>query len=108
MQDETSTGPDSSPAQTKKHQAFHAIVHGAVQGVGFRYFTKASAQRAGVTGWVRNSMDGTVEIWAEGTKTRLQQFISAINRGPAHSHVTKVDLTWRAPTGDARSFYIRY
>ena len=83
------------------------MVHGAVQGVGFRYFTKASAQRAGVTGWVRNRADGTVEVWAEGTKLRLQQLINAIERGPTHGHVTRVDLTWKTPTGDARSFYIR-
>ncbi len=82
-------------------------VSGLVQGVGFRYFTRASAQRAGVTGWVCNSDDGNVEIYAEGTDERLRQFIQAINRGPTHSQVSGVMLTWQTATGQFRSFHIR-
>jgi acylphosphatase len=108
MQEKASATSGAPPEQARKHEAFYATVHGAVQGVGFRYFTKTNAQRAGVTGWVRNNEDGTVEIWAEGTKSRLRQLISAIQRGPTHGYVTKVDLAWREPTGEARSFTIRY
>lgn len=94
--------------KTHKQKAVHIIVHGAVQGVGFRHFTRLSAQRQGVVGWVRNNFDGTVEIWAEGTQKRLKPFIDAIRRGPAHSHVAKTDLTWHEPEGEHRSFHVRY
>lgn len=88
-------------------KALHAVVDGRVQGVGFRNFTKVNAQRAEVAGWVRNLDDGTVEIWAEGSKPDLQRLLKAIKRGPTHSHVSDVNLTWDEPTGDYRSFHIR-
>ena len=99
---------ESDTEQTLEHNAAHTIAHGQVQGVGFRYYTQVSAQRLGVAGWVRNMDDGSVEIWAEGTRDRLQQFIQAIRRGPTHGRVTQLDLTWEVPTGESRSFRIRY
>ena len=57
-------------------------VSGLGPGRRFPLLRAASAQRAGVFGWVRNTDDGTVEIYAEGTDERLQQFIQAIRRGP--------------------------
>jgi acylphosphatase len=98
------------PSQTSGDRAVHMIVHGLVQGVGFRYFARASAQRSGVAGWVRNREDGTVEIRAQGTEERLRQFIQAIHRGPSHSRVTKVDVTWETPAPSEvrlRGFHIR-
>jgi acylphosphatase len=95
-------------ARTNKHKAAHITVHGTVQGVGFRHYTRLNAQRQGVVGWVRNKEDGTVEIWAEGTQARLKPFIEAVRRGPTHSHVSKVDLDWREPQGDYHSFRVRY
>lgn len=94
--------------QDRKQKAVRAVVRGAVQGVGFRYFTRVSAERAGVSGWVRNREDGTVEIRAEGTEDRLKQFLKAVRRGPTHAHVTDVDVKWEPPTGRDRSFRIRY
>jgi acylphosphatase len=67
-----------------------------------------NAQRVGVVGWVRNREDGTVEVYAEGTAKRLRQLISALNRGPTHAHVARVEVTWTTPAGEARSFHIRY
>lgn len=106
MKRSATTEPASE--QDPKQTAFHAIVHGAVQGVGFRYYTKTHAQRAGIAGWVRNREDGTVEVWAEGPKSSLKQLISTINRGPTNSHVAKVELTWKTLAGESRSFHIRY
>jgi acylphosphatase len=99
---------ESDNGQTSEYRAAHTIAHGLVQGVGFRHYTRVSAQLLGVAGWVRNMDDGSVEIWAEGTKDRLQQFIQAIRRGPGHGRVTQLDLTWEVPNGESRSFRIRY
>ena len=52
-------------------QRLRAIVSGRVQGVSFRYYTKKEADRLGVTGWVRNNHDRTVELVAEGTSEQL-------------------------------------
>jgi acylphosphatase len=82
-------------------------VHGRVQGVGFRYYTRTNAQRLGVYGWVRNRADGAVEIWAEGTEDRLRSFIGKIREGPTHGIVDRVDLDWAEPTGEDRTFRIR-
>ena len=91
-----------------EQKAIHIVVHGRVQGVGFRYFTRESAVAAGVAGWVRNVMDGTVEIWAEGTEAQLTNLIHAVEQGPSHSWVEHIDCEWQTPKGESRSFYVRY
>ena len=57
------------------------MVHGGVQGVGFRYFLMAEARRLGLKGWVRNRDDGTVEFVAEGTKPHLERLQQAAEQG---------------------------
>lgn len=56
----------------------HAIVKGTVQGVGFRAMTRYYATRMGITGTVRNLPDGSVEIYAHGSKTRLQELLQRL------------------------------
>lgn len=70
-------------------------VTGMVQGVGFRWFTREAARKLGLAGWVRNNMDGSVEILAEGSDAQLERFIAAVGRGPNGADVTEVR---RAPT----------
>jgi acylphosphatase len=67
------------------------LVLGQVQGVGFRYFAVRSAERAGVTGWVRNLPDGTVEVHAWGTPGALEELAGFLGKGPRFSHVTNVE-----------------
>ncbi|MYL38078.1 acylphosphatase [Halobacillus litoralis] len=70
------------------------LVHGRVQGVGFRAAAKQMAEQIGVTGWVKNQPDGTVLIEAEADTTQLKQFIEQINQGPTpFSHVEALDVT---------------
>lgn len=54
---------------------------GQVQGVGFRYHAKYSAQRLGLTGWVRNCWDGTVEAQVQGEKQVIADFIEMLQQG---------------------------
>lgn len=56
-------------------------VHGAVQGVGFRYRTEHAANALGVTGWVRNNPDGTVSLEMQGTESQIDQVLAAVQRG---------------------------
>ncbi|KAM0483096.1 hypothetical protein ACHAPX_002541 [Trichoderma viride] len=65
-------------------------VHGFVQGVGFRYFTRKKAHEYGVTGWCRNTVDDTVEGEAQGDHDMIQKFVMDISEGPSHSNVEKV------------------
>ena len=82
----------------------HAIVHGRVQGVGFRFFTMQSAWTLEVTGWVRNRFDGTVEVTAEGNRPKLDSLLDEIKRGPASAFVASVDAEWLPFTGEFTSF----
>ena len=56
----------------------HIVIHGRVQGVFYRYNAQKKAKKFGLTGWVRNNPDKTVEIVAEGEKFKLKQLFSEI------------------------------
>jgi acylphosphatase len=85
-------------------ERLHAVVHGDVQGVGFRYFVQRTAQQLGLPGWVRNNDDGTVELVAEGDRDRLEQLQRAVERGPRMARVDQVDAQWSGGTGNLRGF----
>jgi acylphosphatase len=85
-------------------ERLHAVVHGDVQGVGFRYFVQRTAQQLGLRGWVRNNDDGTVELVAEGDREHLEELRRAVEEGPRHSHVERVDTRWSGATGTLGSF----
>jgi len=68
------------------------IVSGVVQGVGFRYFVRRTAARLGVSGFVRNRRDGTVEVVAQSNdEAVLERLLSALREGPPHASVTSVE-----------------
>ena len=77
--------------------AVHIIVHGQVQGVFFRASAKAQALELGLTGWIRNLSNGTVEVHAEGDQDALDHFIEWCRRGPSSAKVSWCDLDWIAP-----------
>jgi acylphosphatase len=89
-------------------KAFHAIVEGEVQGVGFRYSAQRRARALGLDGWVRNMADGSVEVWAEGAKESLDDFLEWLSRGPPSAEVTQVRSTWEMPRGIYRDFGIAF
>lgn len=77
----------------------HVIVRGAVQGVGYRFATRAQARRVGVTGWVRNRGDGSVEAFLEGEPGAVDALLAWMERGPAGAAVDSVDKTLGDPIG---------
>lgn len=73
-------------------RARHVIVRGRVQGVGFRDAMRDAAMEAGVTGWVRNRRDGTVEAVIQGTSGAVDSMLQWCRRGPPAAHVTAVNV----------------
>lgn len=83
--------------------ALHLTITGIVQGVGFRAFTAAEASRLGVSGWVRNRRDRSVEALISGPQPALDALIVRLHIGPTGSRVDK--LEWRpAEVPDASGF----
>jgi acylphosphatase len=85
-------------------ERLHGVVHGDVQGVGFRYFLVREAQRLGLRGWVRNRDDGTVEFVAEGSRADLTLLEQAAERGPRTARVERMDARWSAAAGNLDRF----
>jgi len=80
-------------------RAMRYRVHGTVQGVGFRFFTRTCAEALGVAGWVRNCPDGTVEVHAEADEAVLGEFAFDLSRGPRYARVERVDSEEVPPEG---------
>ena len=73
-------------------EAAHITVHGRVQGVWFRAGTKEKAEELGLTGWVMNRPNGTVEIHAQGEKSQLENFIVWCRQGTPAAKVISLDI----------------
>ena len=83
------------------------VVRGRVQGVGFRYFVRAAAERERVDGWVRNLSDGSVEAVAAGESERLRVLEHALREGPPASRVDDVTVDDSFPFAGPPGFFIR-
>ena len=75
------------------------VVHGFVQGVGFRFAVERAAQLRGVAGWVRNLPDGTVEAVFEGGGDDVEALVGFCRHGPRGSTVDRVDVVAEPPEG---------
>jgi acylphosphatase len=73
-------------------RAVRIRVHGSVQGVGYRAFLCAEGEAHGVSGWVRNRRDGTVEAEVSGTPAAIDGIIASARRGPAGGQVEQVEI----------------
>lgn len=85
-------GRGNGMTESVKTKSVHLLVYGRVQAVGFRYFTWQKAGEQHITGWVRNRMDGSVEIVAEGAEINVDRFIKIIKKGARFSRVENVDV----------------
>ncbi|MCH6231446.1 acylphosphatase [Microbacterium sp. CFH 31415] len=77
----------------------HVVVRGEVQGVGYRYTLRMIARESGVTGWVRNRVDGSVEAEVEGTEDQVDEVLAWMAEGPPGSRVADATVTDAAPSG---------
>jgi acylphosphatase len=77
----------------------HIVVHGFVQGVGFRYAVERAATSRGVAGWVRNRPDGTVEAVFEGEREDVEALVAFCRQGPRGAVVERVDVVEESAEG---------
>lgn len=71
----------------------HLRIEGRVQGVGFRFYMQHKARELGITGWVRNRLDGTVEAVVQGTPQAVETMIALTRRGPRSAIVRDVRVS---------------
>jgi acylphosphatase len=79
---------DSESSQARQARRFY--VSGQVQGVGYRYFARDAAEKIGLGGYVRNLLDGRVEVYAIGSRAQLDRLVADLRRGPRHAFVEDV------------------
>lgn len=84
------------------------IVHGWVQGVYFRAYTRDQAKMLGLAGWVMNRQDRTVEAFFEGEKTKVEQMVSWCRQGPPSAQVDRVEVWYGEFRGEGEGFEVRY
>jgi acylphosphatase len=77
-----------------------AVIRGRVQGVFFRAETRDRARSLGLSGWVRNVPDGSVEAVFEGERERIESILDWCRRGPGLAEVDDVDVDWEQPRGE--------
>jgi acylphosphatase len=85
----------------------HLRIHGRVQGVFFRVSTREFALGLGLSGWVRNRADGTVEVVAEGPRDAISALEEWCHRGPEMAAVSRVEATVEEPVGMEMKFDVR-
>ena len=83
-----------------------SIVRGRVQGVGFRWFVDHEARQLGLAGWVRNNIDGTVEVLAMGSAEQHAALLSKLQRGPRAARVDEVQQLPAEPVAGLTTFRI--
>jgi acylphosphatase len=94
---------------SEKLSACRITVTGRVQGVGFRYSTLRKASGLGLTGWVRNERDGSVEIYCEGPAGQVAALLDWLEAGgPASSRISHIEHRRAEPTGTFRRFSVDF
>jgi acylphosphatase len=87
-------------------KAIHAVVSGRVQGVTYRQNCRQAARSLGLVGWVRNTPDGGVEVWAQGSSDACDKLTDWLWAGPPAAAVTAVEADSVAPDTTLRDFFI--
>ena len=88
-------------------QRLEAVVHGRVQGVGFRLFVLGAARALDLAGWVANESSGRVRVVAEGPAGALRRLVEQLREGPPGASVDRLDEDWGQSTGGFTRFDIR-
>lgn len=88
-------------------KSIYIIIDGRVQGVGFRYFALLKATELNLTGWVKNTRDGKVEIEASGEQQNLNTFIDWMKTGPTRAIIKTFSVSDITPTRTFTNFSIR-
>ena len=90
------------------HKTVHAIIEGKVQGVFFRAYTKDEADKLGLSGWVRNLPDRSVEALISGDARSVDRMLSWLETGSPASQVTRVVVEEKQEQEETKGFLITY
>lgn len=94
------------PLENVRTEAKTFRVRGRVQGVGFRWFVENAARQLGISGWVRNRSDGSVEVLAQGTREQLFALRARLHEGPRAARVDDVEEFESQPQNEMNTFRI--
>ncbi len=83
-------------------------IRGRVQGVFYRVSARQEALRLGLTGWIRNCPDGTVELLAQGPRALCDELLRYCHEGPPGASVDEIDVSWGEPSAEYVGFDVRY
>lgn len=97
----------TGPADPPPRERLEAVVHGRVQGVGFRIHVRTAARGLGLTGWVANEPGGRVRCVAEGPRANLDRLVWVLEEGPPGAWVERVDVEWGRATSELDGFDVR-
>ncbi len=97
----------SDPAAGPLTERVEVVVHGRVQGVGYRMFAGYEAVDRDLVGWVGNEPDGSVRCVAEGRRDLLEEFVRVLREGPPAAVINDVDVAWTRASGEFERFAIR-
>jgi acylphosphatase len=87
---------------------YEITVKGRVQGVGYRYFAAQKANEMGITGWVKNSVDGSVIVVAQGIEEEIRTFTDYLYLGPARARVDNILMNKMQVVTVFNNFSIKY
>jgi acylphosphatase len=93
--------------ESAAQERLETVIHGRVQGVGFRMFASRSAAVHGLVGWVANEAEGSVRCVAEGPRSDLEAFARDLAAGPPGSVVDRIETRWSSATGAFDRFALR-
>ena len=92
----------------KEKVGAHIRVSGRVQGVAYRYYARDFAHQLGVKGWIKNLLNGDVELMLEGSKISVEKMIEWCKEGPRLAIVEDIKVDWLPYSGGFTQFYIKY
>ena len=86
----------------------HILISGYVHGVGFRYYVLEKAQKLNLLGWVKNNLEGSVEVDAQGEEHNIDAFIDLCRKGPPLSHIKDIYIREELITKEFKDFKVRF
>jgi len=89
-------------------KAYKVLIQGRVQGVGFRYYTEQQARRLGISGWVRNCADGSVETLICGDESQTQTMLLWLKHGPPSASVSVTEVSKVNPASIPHDFRVTF
>ena len=93
--------------KNKEKVGAHIIVSGRVQGVAYRYYAREVAEQLGIKGWIKNLINGDVELIVEGFQQTVEKMIEWCKEGPRLAIVENIEVDWLPYSGEFNQFHIK-